>query len=128
MNTIVVARLAAEGEGMEILGREDGGQWSFWRSVSSVFDAGEHDDGRRSKESRPVTELTQVLPANWPLLSPVDLHPAVLDWFRTHYEAAVAALSPGDRVIQAQYRERHWWRTLAGHRMPCFSGLSAGPL
>lgn len=125
MNEIVVAKLGAEGEGIDILGRQTHGRWAFCLTRSSVFDAG-GGGGGRARQSESVGDLAEVLPAIWPLLSPVDIHPVVLDWFREHYEAAVAALSPSDRAAQGEYRDRHWRRALAGYRMPWFSQLLDG--
>jgi hypothetical protein len=120
MNTIVVAKLAVEGGGADILARETDGRWAFWQAGSSVFDADGGNEGRCWR-SEPVADLAQVLPKIWPLMSPIGVHPEFLDWFRTHYEAARAALPAHEREYQEQLPHRRWQWIFTGNRLPRFS-------
>ena len=40
----------------------------------------------------PVSDLDLVLPKNWPLFDPVQIHPESLGWFRANYERSRASL------------------------------------
>ena len=90
------------------------------------MDLDENDDEVwHSWSSEPVSDLGLVLPKDWPLFHPVQIHPEFLGWFRANYEITRASL-PDD---QRRYQERHrhgrmdgdsWGRVgKAGNRIHC---------
>src|SRR3954447_5803984 len=91
---LVVARIGVEGGGSTIYGRQSDAGWSFWTEGTSM-DLDENDDEVwRSWSSEPVTRLDLLLPKDWPIFYPLEIHPGFLAWFRQAYEKARASLSP----------------------------------
>lgn len=103
-----VVRLLAEGGLIEVFGRkEPDGWWTFigrWGSLE-VDDTG--NDSVRVGGVPTSRDLGKFLPTPWASLNPRRIHPELREWFRQHYDAAVAAL-PAHR--QESHLEHRSWR------------------
>jgi hypothetical protein len=120
MEKVIVAEIGIEGGGMTIDGSKMDGVWSFWSEGKSI-DLDENDrEVWRSWSSEPVSSLDLVLPKDWPVFYPVKIHPDLVGWFRTNYDAARASLQEEQRRYQDKHRHRRWSEVLG---TPCKPGL-----
>jgi hypothetical protein len=105
---LLVASIGVEGGGAEIYGTQSDGIWSFWGEGSSI-DLDENDDEVwRSWSSEPVGGLDLVVPKDWPLSHPVEIHSDFLAWFRGNYDEAVLKLPQDQRRYQEKHRHGRW--------------------
>ena len=49
-----------------------------------------------------------MLPKDWPIFYPLKIHPDMVGWFRTNYDAARASLPEEERRYQEKRRHGHW--------------------
>jgi hypothetical protein len=110
----VVADLGLEGGGATIIGSLVDGHWLFWYKGSTIALDANDDEEWRYWSTKPSPDLSAALPAGWPLMYPIKLHPEFVGWFRDHYEAACACLREDLRTSQAEYTDRHWQRVFSG--------------
>jgi hypothetical protein len=104
----LIARIGVEGGGADIYGSREGGVWSFWTEGTSM-DLDENDDEVwRSWSSQPVARLEDVLPKDWPLFHPIEIHPDLVASFRAAYEPARARLGSEMRVHQTEHTHGAW--------------------
>jgi hypothetical protein len=107
---VIVARLGLEGGGVTIFGRVVEGPLVFWQAGTSIAMDADDNEEWREWESDSSINLSAVVPGNWPLMSPREIHPAFVPWFRRHYDAARASLRDDLRAYQAGSRDREWRR------------------
>lgn len=86
--------------------------WSFWSESTSINVDGNDDMVWRSWSSQVVASIDILLPSNWPLFHPTQIHPDFQHWFRAAYEKARATLREDERRAQDQYRHEHWLKVL----------------
>ncbi len=60
-----------------------------------------------------LASLDLVLPGDWPLFDPVQIHPDFLDWFRAAYEQARGTLPEDARRYQKEHRHERWMEVLS---------------
>jgi len=53
-----------------------------------------------------------VLPSDWTLFQPLQIHPDFLEWFRAAYQKATATLPTGMRQYRDEHRQRRWLEAL----------------
>jgi hypothetical protein len=102
----VVIRLLAEGGAIEVFGSKGpDSEWSFIGTATTLDDDLEpvHAGG----VSR-TTDLTKILPPQWVVFTPTLIHPDLREWFRSRYDAAVAALPEWRRESHTQFRHGKW--------------------
>ncbi len=108
MDKITVADIGVEGGGLTIYGKQAGSSWTFWTEGTS-WGLDENDDEEcRSWTTEPVADLNSVLPANWPLFFPVEIHPEFKGWFRDHYEKACSTLREDLKEHQIEHPGNEW--------------------
>jgi hypothetical protein len=110
VDKVIIARLRVEGGGATILGRVVGDRWVFWQDGSSIALDADVNEEWRKWESDPVYELSAVLPADWPLMFPSNVHPDFVGWFRDHYEAVRASVRDDLRPYQSGSPNWRWRR------------------
>ena len=100
--------VAYEGGGARVFGREVNGVWSYWQEGGSMQD--EDDEGKDWKywTDDPVANLADALPGSWVMMSPVEIHPSFLGWFREHYEIEREKLSAYHRDLQKRRLHTKW--------------------
>ena len=108
MDKMLVAKIGVEGGGLSIYGRDEEGSWSFWTEGSSWGLDENDDEVVRSWSSEPVSDLGLVVPQDWPIYHPLEIHPDFIGWFREHYGSAQDSLSPEMREMQADFQHRRW--------------------
>jgi hypothetical protein len=87
-NKILIADIGVEGGGTTIYGRHSEGVWTFWTEGTSM-DLDENDDEVwRSWSSEPSSSLDLLVPEDWTMNYPMEIHPDFLGWFRANYEKA----------------------------------------
>jgi hypothetical protein len=112
MEKTLIASMGIEGGGATIYGRRSEGVWMFWTQGSTI-DLDENDlDFWRSWSTEPVNSLDDVLPSEWPVFSPIEIHPDFLDWFREAYEKKRSELSVDKRRYQDNHVHERWSRIL----------------
>jgi hypothetical protein len=115
---ILVASLGLEGGGADIYGRQTGGVWTFWLGGSTI-DFDENDDETwRWWTSPPVQSLDLAVPKDWPLFSPIAIHPDFVPWFRAAYEEARQALPEHMRPFHDRNLHPEWLRYLGEPQGP----------
>jgi hypothetical protein len=111
---MVVAKLGVEGGGVTILGICADGGWSFWQEGSSIaLDANDEEEWQ-SWASQQSRDLSAVVPGDWPLMYPEEVHPEFVGWFRESYDAARAGVRDDLRASQARWRDPVWQRVFEG--------------
>jgi hypothetical protein len=113
---VIIAKMGVEGGGVMIYGRRTDGTWLFWQEGSSMHLDENDDEDWRSWESELSNDLSTVVPENWPLMYPVQVHPEFVGWFRDHYEASRAGLREDLRSYQARHPDRNWQRIFGDSR------------
>jgi len=108
MDQITVADLGVEGGGLTIYGKQAEGSWSFWTKGSSIALDENDDEDWRYWTTDPVADLSSVLPTDWPLFYPMEIHPEFRGWFRDHYEMACSMLRADLREHQIAHLENVW--------------------
>jgi hypothetical protein len=112
MDKVVIAEIGVEGGGLTIYGTQSDGVWNFWTEGTSI-DMDENDDEVwRSWSSEPVNSLELVVPQDWPLFSPIQIHPKFVEWFRENYDEAVLNLPEDQRRYQEKHRHGRWLHVL----------------
>jgi hypothetical protein len=112
MDKVLIASIGVEGGGAEIYGTQSDAVWSFWSEGSSI-DLDENDDEVwRSWSLEPVGSLHLVVPNDWPLFHPVEIHSDFLEWFRENYDEAVLRLPQDQRRYHDEHRRWHWLKVL----------------
>jgi hypothetical protein len=113
MDKVTIAEIGVEGGGVTIYGIQSQGVWTFWTEGTSM-DLDENDDEIwRSWSSEPVSSLDLVLPKDWPLFHPIEVHPDFVDWFRSNYDNVRGSLPEDQRRSQEKHRHGHWMQILA---------------
>jgi hypothetical protein len=112
---ILIIRLAVEGGGAKVFGREVDGVWSYWHEGNSIQEEDDEDNDWKRWTSQPVANLADALPSIWVMMSPIELHPSFIGRFREQYEVQLAKLSAEERVMQ-KHRHGDWLEILSGHR------------
>jgi hypothetical protein len=108
MNKALVAEMGIEGGGITIYVGKSEGVWSFWTEGTST-DLDENDDEVwRSWSSEQVSSVDLLLPKEWLLFCPVEIHPDFVGWFRDAYERARALLPEDQRRSLDGHRHRRW--------------------
>jgi hypothetical protein len=108
MDQITVADLGLEGGGLTIHGRQEGGSWVFWTAGSSIALDENDDEKWRYWTTEQVADLNSVLPAEWPLFFPMEIHPEFRGWFRDHYEKACRTLREDLKKYQIKHPGNEW--------------------
>lgn len=105
-----VIRLLAEGAAIEVFGRkEPDGSWSFIGSTGTMDIEDDGNDSVRVGGIPRCTDLAEALPAaSWIRFIPMHVHPELREWFRSHYDTAVASLPEGARAMHYERRHRKW--------------------
>lgn len=85
---VIIARLGWEGGGVDILGASVNGRWQFWRQGSSMAMDENDLDEWRTWTSAPTEDLHAVVPDDWPLMLPIQVHLDFAEWFRSRYKEA----------------------------------------
>jgi hypothetical protein len=112
MDKALIAEMGIEGGGVTIYGGHSEGVWMFWTEGSSI-DLDENDaEVWRTWKSEPVSSLDLVLPSEWPIFSPIEIHPDFLCWFREAYEKKRSELSVDKRRYQDNHVHAHWSKLL----------------
>jgi hypothetical protein len=70
----------------------------------------------RSWSSEPVSSLDLVVPKDWLMFHPAEVHPEFLAWFRDAYEQARASLPEDLRRSQDEHRHKRWSEILGSPR------------
>ncbi len=112
MDQITVADLGVEGGGLTIYGRQEVGSWVFWTEGSSIAMDENDVDEWRSWTTEPVADLNSLLPAEWPLFFPMEIHPEFKGWFRDRYEMACSMLRTDLREHHIAHLGKEWRRVL----------------
>jgi hypothetical protein len=108
--------MGVEGGGITIYGSQSNGVWSFWTEGSSMYLDDNDDEAWQSWTSEPVNSLDLVLPKDWPIFYPSEIHPDLVDWYRANYYTVKASMPEHERRSQ----EKHWhgcWSEALG--LPC---------
>ena len=64
------------------MGRKSEGAWLSWTEGNSI-DLDENDDENRTlRSSSQMNDLELVLPRDWPVFGPLQIHLYFLKWFR----------------------------------------------
>jgi hypothetical protein len=109
---VLIAAIGIEGGGVTICGRLVDGVWTYWTKGSSM-DLDERDDEvRRTWSSESLVSLDLVVPRDWPMFSPAEIHPDFVEWFRENYDKARALLPDDQRRSQDKHRHRRWLAVL----------------
>ncbi len=108
MDQITVADLGLEGGGLTIYGSQEESSWVFWTKGSSIAMDENDDEEWRYWTTEPVADLNSVLPAEWPLFFPMEIHPEFRGWFRDHYEKACSMLRADLRQSQIAHLDNPW--------------------
>jgi len=108
MDPITVAALGLEGGGLTIYGSPEGGSWVFWTKGSSIAMDENDSEEWRYWTTEPVADLNSLLPAEWPLFYPMEIHPEFKGWFRGHYEKACSMLREDQRKYQIEHPGSEW--------------------
>jgi len=116
MDKVLIADIGVEGGGVTIFGKKSENVWSFWSEGTSMELDENDDESWRSWSSEPVSSLNLVLPNDWPLFHPAEIHPDFLEWFRDAYEMARAILPEDQRRYQYEHRHRHWLKVFGPAR------------
>jgi hypothetical protein len=95
MDKVTIAEIGVEGGGVTIYGIQSQGVWTFWTEGTSV------------------SSLDLVLPKDWPLFHPIEVHPDFVDWFRSNYDNVRGSLPEDQRRSQEKHRHGHWMQILA---------------
>jgi hypothetical protein len=112
VDKVLIAKIGAEGSRTSICGSHSEGVWSFWTEGTSM-DLDENDDEVwRSWLSEPVRSLDNVVPKDWPMFYPSEIHPEFVEWFRANYEQARSTLPEDQRRYQNNHRHERWLRVL----------------
>jgi hypothetical protein len=114
VDAITVAHLGVEGGGLTIYGRELDGTWSFWASGQTIALDDNDDEEWREWTTEPVADLNSLLPAEWPLFFPIEIHPGFRKWFWVQYASAREALPDDLKQNQARHQDRPWKQLLEG--------------
>ncbi len=78
------------------------------------MDLDENDDEVwRSWSSEPVSSLDDVLPRDWPVFHPVEIHPEFVEWFRVNYDKVRVSLPEDQRRYQDKHRNERWSEALS---------------
>jgi len=108
-----IVSLGVEGGGATIYGWQVDGVWWFQQEGSSMYLNENDDEAWGSWSQPPVTDLAQALPDGWCRMTPSQMHPEFVAWFREQYEAERATLSADERTAQERFTHRHWQSYLA---------------
>ncbi len=108
MDKVLIADIGIEGGGVTIFGRKPEGAWLFWTEGTSIDLDENVDEVWRSWSAAPVNDLDLVLPGDWPLFHPVQIHSDFLEWFRAAYEKARQTLPDHARRYHDEHRHRRW--------------------
>ena len=112
MEKVLIAGIGVEGGGAEIYGTHSDGVWTFWTKGTSI-DLDENDDEVwHSWSSEPVTNLDLVVPKDWTLFHPIEVHSDFVEWFRENYDEAVLNLPEEQRRYQEKHRHGRWLNVL----------------
>jgi len=105
-----VIRLLAGGAGIQLFGRQEpDGTWSFIGSAGTMDIEDDGNDSVRVGGVPRCKDLSEALPESyWSRFIPMHIHPDLRDWFRTHYDAAVASLPAYQREMHYQFHHRKW--------------------
>jgi hypothetical protein len=105
-----VIRLLAEGAGIDVRGRkEPDGSWSFVGYGGTMDIDEDGNDSVHLWGIRRCKSLSEALPDNaWIRFMPTHVHPELREWFRSRYDAAVAALSEYERQRHDALHHRKW--------------------
>jgi len=113
MDKLLIADIGVEGGGVQIFGKKSNSVWSFWSGGTSMDLDENEDEVWRSWSSKPVSSLDLVLPKDWVLFHPVEIHPDFLDWFRAAYDKGRASLPEDQRRYQDEHRHERWSEVLS---------------
>jgi hypothetical protein len=73
------------------------------------MDLDENDDEVwRSWSSESVTSLDLVLPKDWPLFHPIEVHSDFVKWFRETYDESELRVPQDQRRYQEKHRHGRW--------------------
>jgi hypothetical protein len=75
-----------------------------------------HDEVCRSWTSEPMSSLNLVLPKDWPMFHPVEIHPDFVEWFTANYEKVRMALPEDQRRYHDEHRHERWSEVLGEPR------------
>jgi hypothetical protein len=105
-----VVRLLAEGGAIEVFGRQEAdGSWSFLNRMANLDIADDGNDSVRVGGIRRCQDLSEALPDSyWIRFIPMYVHPELREWFRSHYDAAVATLPEYRRESHHEFRHPRW--------------------
>lgn len=105
-----VIRLLAEGATIQLFGRkEPDGTWSFIGYTGNIDIEDDGNDSVRVGGIRRCKDLSAALPESlWIRFIPRYVHADLREWFRSHYDAAVAALPEHQRKWHYESRHRRW--------------------
>ena len=112
MDKVLIADIGVEGGGVQIFGEKSNGVWSFWTEGTSIDLDENEDEVWRFWSSKPVSSLELVLPNDWVLFHPVEIHPDFLDWFRENYDEAVLSRPQDQRRYHDEHRRWRWLKVL----------------
>lgn len=84
----LIACLGLEGGGLDIYG-EPGPPWIFWSQGTSMDFDEQDNEVWRSWESERTENLESLLPQNWPMFYPSELHPQFKAWFKQQLQKAI---------------------------------------
>lgn len=106
----IVVRLLAEGGCIQIHGhKEPNGTWRFIGYAGTMDIEEDGNDSVRVGGVPWCSALSQALPDDlWIRFIPMHVHPELRGWFRDHYEAALAKMSPARRERHHEYRHWKW--------------------
>jgi hypothetical protein len=71
-----------------------------------------NDEVWRSWSSEPVNSLYQVLPKDWPIFYPSNIHSYFVGWFLANYDEARSTLPEDQGRYQEKHRHGHWMQIL----------------
>ncbi len=109
MDKVVIVKLRFEGGGVTICGRQTDGVWSLWKEAGAMYFDENDEENWRFWSSDPVSELSELLPKEWWMLSPIEIHPEFVAPLRREYERCLAAGGGNARG----FRHDRWSRLLS---------------
>jgi len=109
MAKAVIVKMGFAGGGVTIYGCQTDGVWSFWQEGGSIYIDDNDEEDWRYWSSDPVSELSELLPKEWWMLSPIEVYPEFVAPLRREYERCLGA--GGGSV--PRFRHERWRRLLS---------------
>jgi hypothetical protein len=111
----LVVKLGWEGGGLTIFDRDETGL--FWYEGTTMA-MDEHDsEVWKPLDCEPTSDLGQIVPEEWAMLSPMKIGATYIPWFRERFEDAWSR-QPDDQkmMLGSRLNQNAWRRVFAGEK------------